>query len=582
MASTTALFTGLSGLTANAANLNVIGNNIANSNTTAFKSSRMLFSTQFSRTFNNGSPPDATDGGTNPVQVGLGVQIAGTQRDFTQGSIAATGNPGDLAIQGKGFFIVQQGNSQLYTRAGAFQQDRDGNLVTVNGDHVLGFGVDSNFNIVPGALGPLNIPLGSLTLAQATTGVDFVGNLNASGSVATQGSSTVLGSTSSTGFSLIPTATMPANPPDVLETTSLLREISDPQAPGNPLFSPGQIIEIKGAQRGTATIDPARFTVGATSTVQDLMTFFRDALGVDPATGPNPGGAMPGVALDPLTGKLTITGNTGTTNSLEVDSNDVRLLDSSGTFLRNPLNSNTVADATGESVKTTFVVYDSLGSPLAVDVRMTLESKGNGTTWRYDVDCPADSNLSSNVTTGRISFDSQGALSTVAPVPIQIDLAGTGAATPLDIQLHFANDGDTITSFSSSQSTLTGKPLDGAALGTLAAFGIGSDGTITGAFDNGLTRTLGQVALATFSNQEGLVDAGNNLFQVGANSGPPVVTTPGQSGTGPVVNGALELSNVDLGQEFIKMILASTGYSASSRVIKTTDDLLQQLLVLGR
>ncbi|MFN7022121.1 MAG: flagellar hook-basal body complex protein, partial [Phycisphaerales bacterium] len=103
-----------------------------------------------------------------------------------------------------------------------------------------------------------------------------------------------------------------------------------------------------------------------------------------------------------------------------------------------------------------------------------------------------------------------------------------------------------------------------------------------GGFTNGLTRTVGQVALATFSNPEGLVDIGSNLFTPGPNSGTPIIGEPLSLGAGRIVGGSLELSNVDLSQEFINLILASTGYSASSRVISTTDQLMQQLLVLGR
>src|SRR5436189_4281044 len=106
MASTTALFTGLSGLNANARRLDVIGNNIANVNTTAFKSNRMSFSPTFSRNFSLGTAPSATSGGTNPGQIGLGVSIAGTQRNFTNGAISATGVATDVAIEGDGFFIV--------------------------------------------------------------------------------------------------------------------------------------------------------------------------------------------------------------------------------------------------------------------------------------------------------------------------------------------------------------------------------------------------------------------------------------------------------------------------------------------
>ena len=131
-------------------------------------------------------------------------------------------------------------------------------------------------------------------------------------------------------------------------------------------------------------------------------------------------------------------------------------------------------------------------------------------------------------------------------------------------------------------STLAATFRDGAPIGTLTNFGIDSDGIISGAFSNGLVRTLGQVAIATFTNNGGLVDNGNNLFSVGANSGSPVVTTARTLGAGQFAGSSLELSNVDIGEEFIKMILASTGYSASSRVIRTADELMQQLMVLGR
>ncbi|MHC4785916.1 MAG: flagellar hook-basal body complex protein, partial [Planctomycetota bacterium] len=116
MASTTALFTALSGLAVNARRLDVIGNNIANVNTVAFKSNRLMLSPAFSRNFSLGSAPAANTGGTNPGQVGLGAVIAGTQRNFNDGSIAATGVATDVAIEGDGFFIVDAAGEQLYTR----------------------------------------------------------------------------------------------------------------------------------------------------------------------------------------------------------------------------------------------------------------------------------------------------------------------------------------------------------------------------------------------------------------------------------------------------------------------------------
>ncbi|MCC6660872.1 MAG: flagellar hook-basal body complex protein [Phycisphaerales bacterium] len=585
MASSTALFTGLSGLNANARSLDVIGNNIANSNTTAFKSSRLMFQNMFSRTLSGGSPPAETTGGTNPYQIGLGVRVAGTQRNFSGGTISATGDGRDLALEGRGFFIVQRGADTLYTRDGAFRQDDTQQLVTIDGDLVQGFGVDEDFNIIPGTLTNLTIPLGGLTLAEATTTARFAGNLNAGGDEATRGASVDLLGTATDGLALIPGATVPAGAGHSLETGSLLTEIEDPAQAGTPLFAAGQMIELRGAEKGTGVVPTARLTVAATTTVQNLMDFFRDALGLQ-TTITNPTGAPPGVTLNPTTGVVTLTGNTGTVNDLVIDPTDLRLLDSAGVFIRQPLVTDKSVSADGESIRTSFVAYDSLGTPVVVDLAMVLENASSaGTQWRYYAESDGDSDLSTAVATGTLQFDTLGELQTTAPIPIQIDRTGLGPGTPLAIALNFGGpggDGDTLTALTDDESAIASTFQDGAPIGTLSGFAIDTDGVIIGAFTNGQTRTLGQVALATFTNQDGLVDEGDNLYRVGANSGPAQVTTAGTLGTGRIVAGALESSNVDLSQEFINMILASTGYSASSRVIRTTDELMQQLLVLGR
>ncbi len=578
MASYIALQTGLSGLNANARKLDVIGNNIANANTTGYKSSRMMFETQVSLTPREGTEPTDINGGSNPYQIGLGVTVAGTQRNFGSGSLAATGDARDLAIDGKGLFVVQRGDRQLYTRAGAFRQDKNNDLVTIDGDRLQGYGVDSNFQVQTGALQTLNIPVGSLTLAQATQNARFAGNLNASGTVATTGSTTTIGGSATTGLGVIPTALFPPTPPNVLEQGTFLIEVGDPLAPTVPLFQPGQILEIKGAQKGTRTIPDAQFTIAAGSTVSDLMTFMNNALGLNANTTP-----PAAVTLNTLTGVLTATGNAGTVNDLTIESTDLRLLDSGGQFLRNPFGTADVGDATGESVRTTTIVYDSLGAPVSVDLSMVLESKGtNGTTWRYYADSSDDTDLSPNLATGTVQFDTQGQLQTTTPITVSIDRDGTGAASPLTINLKLSDGPDRVTALSSTQSAIASTFQDGFPLGTLSSFLVDREGIITGSFTNGLTRTLGQVALATFNNFEGLSEVGDTVFQTGANSGTPVITTPGLFGTGKIVGGSLEQSNVDLGAEFIDMIQTSTGYSAASRVVKTADELLQQLLVLGR
>lgn len=583
MSSTTAFYTGLTGMAANSRTIEVVGNNIANSNTNAFKSSRAVFSTMFGRTLSIGTPPGDTTGGTNPSQIGFGVKVAGTQRSMTGGAISPTGDGRDLAIDGNGFFMVESAGATMFTRAGAFRQNSAGDLATITGERLLGYPVDANYQVQRGTLTGISIPIGELTIAEATTVTRFSGNLNAGGVVGSRGTSVDLMASATTGFGLLAGATVPPTGTNVLETTSLLSEIEDPAATGTALFAAGQTIELAGAQRGGSTLPTSSLAVTATTTVQELMDFLTEALGIYDTGGPNPDGNTPGVTLDPATGILTITGNTGESNALAIDASDLRVLDADGSLAGTPFVADTTAEADGESVRTSFIVYDSLGQPVQVEMAMVMESKGDsGTTWRYYVDSRDNAGGDSRIATGTVSFDTSGRLLTTTPIGVTVDRSGTGADPALTFEIDLQDDAGEVTALADDTSAIAAVYRDGSPIGTLADFGIGSDGTVTGVFTNGLTRTMGQVALATFRNSEGLVDLGNNLFTVGANSGPAVEAAPGELGAGSIVSGALELSNVDLGQEFINMITASTGYSASSRIVRTADDLIQQLLLIGR
>lgn len=580
MASTTALLTGLSGLIANSRRLDVIGNNIANVNTTAYKSNRMLFAPTFSRTLSSGTSPSTPNGGTNPTQVGLGVSIAGTQRNFANGAIAATGVSTDLAIEGNGLFVVDRGGQQIYTRSGAFQLSAQRDLVTVTGERVLGFAVDENFNVVEGQRVPINIPIGSLTLAEATQNVNFAGNLNAGGTLPTQGSSTDFDQL------FVNTLGAPMGGGDLLST------LQDPNAaPGTALFGGPfpYTFRLSGAQRGGATIPTADFTITAASTVNDFLNFLNQSIGIVPGV-TNPDGSVTGAQIDG-TGRVRIVGNTGAANNIVIDNNDVSLLDSTNALLSPPRFSLTqAATGDGESVRTSFTVFDSLGRALTVDVTMVLQATtSSGTTWRYFVDSPDNVSTATpglNIASGTLNFDTSGRLVTSSPVSVSVGRENTGAVDPLTFSLNFVSGRNSVTALASANqsqgSTIAAVFQDGSELGVLSAFSVGGNGIITGAFSNGLTRTIGQMVLATFTNAEGLVDIGNNLFTVGPNSGTPLITTPQNFGAGRIVGGALEQSNVDLGQEFIDLVQTSTGYSAAARVITTTDQLIQQLIALGR
>ncbi|MFQ6048354.1 MAG: flagellar hook-basal body complex protein [Phycisphaerae bacterium] len=268
MGLTSALYTGLSGLNANQFRIDVIGDNIANVNTAGFKGSRTMFQTQFAQTFSLGTPPGQTEGGTNPMQVGLGSVLGAIQRDFSPGSIETTGVLTDLAIEGNGFFVLQTSDGRrVFTRDGSFSLNASNVLVSVDGFAVQGFGVDENFQIVPGQLQDLQIPLGSLSVARATQNVTLDGNLAASGQVGTSGS-VLLSQVLSDG---------PGGPNATAAT--LLTNLYDG---ATQLFAAGdETITVSGVQKGDRELAEATFTVGVDgTTVGDLAAWLDEVLGI--------------------------------------------------------------------------------------------------------------------------------------------------------------------------------------------------------------------------------------------------------------------------------------------------------------
>jgi flagellar hook protein FlgE len=586
MASTTALFTGLSGLISNSRRLDVIGNNISNVNTTAFKSNRMQFTPTFSRNFSLGTAPGSSTGGTNPGQVGLGVTVAGTQRNFNNGAIGATGVATDVAIEGDGFFIVDVAGTRHFTRAGNFVRNPSNELVSQSGARVMGFGVDEQFNVIEGDLVPLSVPVGTLTLAEASRNVIFNGNLNASGAVGTTGSV-------HTGRAWFTDAamTVPVDASTDLTTTDIW--MSD-GAGGSVLAFDGsanpKTITISGVEKGGKDLGSKTFAFNATAvagadgfgtTLGDFTSFLEDVLGLDQTpvgASSNLGG---NVAIN-AAGQIVITGNEGTVQDLGLETADF-VVSSPGAGSGQPLVLTKTGSANGESVRTSFVVYDSLGTPLTIDLTFTLQdtSASGGTTWQFVAESNDNDAASRLIGLGEVTFDASGRFEAATNQAFSI-IRTNGAVSPLTVNMDFNSGTDAVSSLTDAASNLAAVFQDGSPIGTLSNFSIGEDGRISGSFTNGLTRTIGQIALAKFSNPEGLVDSGDNLFRTGPNSGTPLVAKPRDFGTGRLVGGALELSNVDLSQEFINMILASTGYSAASRVITTTDELINQLLALGR
>jgi flagellar hook protein FlgE len=180
-----ALFSGVSGLRSHQTRMDVIGNNIANVNTVGFKASRVTFKEAFVQLLSGAARPAGTAGGINPIQIGTGVNIGSTDALFTQGSLETTGQPLDLAIQGDGLFIVNDGTRNMYTRAGNFQLDAQGNLISPSSGYIVqGINADpaGNFSSTS-SIGNVQIALGAQAPAQQTSAIGMTGNLDAGAAV---------------------------------------------------------------------------------------------------------------------------------------------------------------------------------------------------------------------------------------------------------------------------------------------------------------------------------------------------------------------------------------------------------------
>ncbi len=558
------MLVGFTGIKSNQTAVDTVGDNIANVNTTAFKNQRTLFETLLYQTISEGQGPSGTSGGTLPRQVGRGSTVAAIQRNFGQGSIESTGVAQDVALDGRGFFVIADpSGGQAFTRDGAFRLNANQTLLAANGAPVLGFLPDESGQIQRGTLSSLVIPIGTEMQAIATTNIVMDGALNAADDVATTGqviSSQALVTTSGAAAS----------------ATTRLTDLVDKN--GTPLFATDDVVTIK-ARKGDIDVPKFDFVVGTTgSTLGDFAAFLETKLGVfvDSTTDPD-ASVLVGGASDTVPGSLVVGSNRGAVNAIHLAPGSIVNTTTGAT----PFTFTTRSEAIGKGVTTSFTVNDSLGAPVDFRLRLALESKTTeNTTWRFYAESTDDTDLSPIIGTGTIMFDQNGQFVSATGTDISIDRAGLGAMTPLAPSLDFS--GLTGLAGPGGESQIIMASEDGAPAGVLVNYEIDSDGVITGAFDNEREAVLGQLAVATFVNNEGLIARSENTFVPGPNSGDANIGVANEGVAGQVVAGALEQSNVELVREFINLISASTGISASSRVVRASDDLLQELLLLAR
>ncbi len=340
-------------------------------------------------------------------------------------------------------------------------------------------------------------------------------------------------------------------------------------------------------QKGGSALGTQTLNVTNNTTVQDLINFISQASGIQPSTadtinpipGDASGAAQGGSVL--TSGQIQIVSNNGTDNAVSIPLSALQMTSTAGATSEPNLGFNTTQTAVGQSAVSNFVVYDSLGVPLNVNVTVDLESRTSASTvYRWMADSSNNEPSSGNniaVGTGTLTFDGNGNLVSVDNDTVSIARTGV-ASQSLQFKLNF----NQVSGLATASPSLSVSNQDGSAPGTLSSYTINSDGTINGVFSNGVTRDLGQVQLARFTNPQGLVQVGNNDYSSGVNSGLPIQGTPGTQGIGTITSGALEESNTDVGGDLINLILASTQYRANSRIVTVTDQLYDNLLSLGR
>ncbi|MCB9834149.1 MAG: flagellar hook-basal body complex protein [Planctomycetes bacterium] len=635
-----ALRVGLTGLRANQRYLDVIGNNLTNSETNGFKADRLTFSDVLYSTQRQPTGPSATVGGVNARQFGVGVQVASIDQIERQGTLIDTGRTFDLALQGQGFFVLSNGNESLFSRVGSFTLDREANLV----DSRTGFHVQNT------AGQDIVLDTEAVAPAVATSAVTFSGNLPAtiSGPLAEiQTSSKAL----EEHIEAVLTTSTAAAPPTAAqnETITILVDggsavdvqlpatitgMSDVATAINNAFgnkSPKVLATVVGNELRLASL-----TAGKKSRVQLSVpnTTVGGAFGMGTATSISEVGtenAVTGttalsnlnankvnyVAGDKITlngldsqgqtvnSVLTLTGaetvddlinfiqgelpnatvSLNADGKLEIEANDtgpnplqLTLMDNAGNTGSSSWSAfafKTEQEGTGPDTRdTSITVFDSLGIGHTLSGQFERQDDG---TWNLSLTVPDDEGLAVGSPITGITFGPDGTFQGAANNTV--DLTWLNSADPQTVTIDFGSVGNLsgLTQFG-GESSAQASSQDGYESGTLASLGVTGDGTIQGFYTNGAIIDLDQVGVAQFRNNAGLIREGSTLFRRSDNSGIPLVGQAGVAGAGAIVAGALEGSNVDTAEEFVRLIEAQRSFQGSARIVTTADEIFAELL----
>jgi flagellar hook protein FlgE len=397
--------TALSGLESNNTALNTIANNLANMNTIGYKDQTDQFSTLFYQQLNGG-----VNGG---VQVGVGTQIATTETDFSDGAPTSTGQSTNMALQGNGFFVVNDNGQQELTRAGDFVLSQSGALQTTSGASVMGYPASNGSISLGSGVQPIVLPLGQTLAAKQTGSMNIQANLDASAAV-------------------------------------------------------------------------------------------------------------------------------------------------------------------GTSVPAPVTLYDSLGAAHQATVTFT---KTAANTWSYNIALPAGEATGSAGTTGTMTFDGSGNLTSPTGTIVGISFTGlSDGASDMSFGWNLSGAAGASVTQTASSSNVAGATSDGYPSGSYQGFSVDGNGIVEASFSNGQKEMIGQVAVATVANQQGLQATSNTAYLSTLASGSAVIGTAGNAGRGTIEGAALESSNVDVSTEFSALIVAQRAFEANSKSVTTFDQATQEAI----
>ena len=524
------MFSGVSGLKSHQTRMDVIGNNIANVNTTGFKAGRVTFEDMLSQTLSGAAAPGTTIGGTNPKQIGLGVSVGNIDTIFTDGSVQGTGKNTDLALSGgNSTFIVKRGEQTYYTRNGAFEFDAKGNYVLPgSGLHVQGWvnkTTEHSKVSTEGAVENIFVETGKMMPPKATEKATYSENLDSTTPMIT-------GYTFSDTSTTPPTAVVRTSANDGMYITA----------------SEAQPVTLSLSDGTKRTVTSGTYTIGRSMPKVTSFAYY-DTLGKKHESV---------VFMEKaITTTVTYTDKDGNAVTKRASTWIVRP--------GNPEVTNTDGSKTKHTIAATTLAFDEDGA---------LRAGVLGDTQTVQSD------PKSHVTTPVVPPSTTANSSEVATLKAE-HTKPNGARQNNTISLQFADSESPLTQYAGHDTIKAA--ADGYTDGTLASVSIDTSGVITGTYTNGVRRAEAQVAVAKFPNPSGLTKLGGNLYQESNNSNvktvqPQTVETAGAK----ITPSSLEMSNVDISDQFSDMIITQRGFQSNSKIITVSDEMLETLINMKR